>query len=217
MKYFIIVGLGNFSIYLLEELKKYKSKVAIIDKDEKRIKSVEMLADEAIVADISDKSVLEEIDVKSADAVVINLGEKGIEQSIFLCLWLQEKGVENIIVKVTSEEQEKALRKIGIKNIIFPERDAVKALARTLISGGKIEDIFEYGNFMLIEMKPPKAILGKTLEESDVKNKYGIYIAAVKNENGFLINPPANYRIKENDIIFVFGERENIEKFTKLK
>jgi len=201
--------------------------LCVIDKDENKLSEVKKIADEVIVADVTSpdfKDILDEIDVKSADAVVINLGEHGMYETISLCLALNEKGVKNIYVKVTSEDQEKALTKIGIEKIIFPERDQAKKLSAHLIFE-LFEDFFplELHGLVTAKIEAPKKLIGKTLGEEKIKQKFDVYIVAVDRRSAernseeqreeIKINPGADYVVKEKDILIVVGKEENIKKF----
>jgi voltage-gated potassium channel len=57
--------------------------------------------------------------------------------------------------------------------------------------------------------------LGKLLEDSGIRQNYGLIVVAVKKESGKMIfNPLANYIIEKNDKLIALGEVENINLFT---
>ena len=222
MKYFVIIGVGNFTHYLIKELKsRIKCKLCVIDKDENKLSEIKKIADEVIVADVTSsdfKDILEEIDIQSAHAVVINLGEHGVYETISLCLTLHEKNVKEIYVKVISEDQEKALKKIGIQKIVFPERDQARKLANSLIYE-VFEDFFDVrGGVATAKIEAPKKLVGKTLGEENIRQRFDVYIVAVESKElqgdwKVQVNPGADYEVKENDILVVFGKEKNIQKF----
>jgi voltage-gated potassium channel len=60
-------------------------------------------------------------------------------------------------------------------------------------------------------------LISKTLEESEIRHRYGIIIVAVKKESGQMIfNPLANYIISNGDKLIALGENENVSLFAKV-
>ncbi len=222
MKYFVIIGLGNYSFYLISELKKReKCKICAIDKDEKKLDEIKKIVDEAIVADVKTgefQEIVDEIDIKSADYVIVNLGEEGVYETISLCMLLQEKGVKNIYVKVISEDQEKALKKIGVTNIKFPERDEAKKLAMQLMF--KIEDLLNVDrDISVAKIEAPHKLVGKTLGGENIRKKFNVSVVAIEQKNAgeakYLLNPGADYMVRREDILIVFGSENDIENFVE--
>jgi voltage-gated potassium channel len=61
------------------------------------------------------------------------------------------------------------------------------------------------------------SIIGKTLEESEIRSRYGLIIVAVKKESGRMIfNPLATYVIERGDKLIAMGEDENVARLSKV-
>ena len=59
-------------------------------------------------------------------------------------------------------------------------------------------------------------LVGKTLEESGIRQLFGLIIVAVKKDSGKMIfNPMANYIIAEGDRLIAMGEDENVKQFAE--
>jgi len=59
------------------------------------------------------------------------------------------------------------------------------------------------------------AIIGKSLEASEIRKSYGLIIVAVKKDSGKMIfNPPAGYVIEKGDRLIALGEDEDVNRFT---
>jgi voltage-gated potassium channel len=66
--------------------------------------------------------------------------------------------------------------------------------------------------FALGEKSP---LVGKTLEESGIRQLFGLIIVAVKKDSGKMTyNPTAGYRIEKGDQLVAIGEEENLSKFS---
>lgn len=82
----------------------------------------------------------------------------------------------------------------------------------------------EYGlssNLFRLKVQPGSAITGKTIAELDIRSKYGLNILEVRrqsaSQNRFLqtvkqLSTP-DTELKENDVIYISGQAEQIEKF----
>jgi voltage-gated potassium channel len=60
-------------------------------------------------------------------------------------------------------------------------------------------------------------IIGKSLEESEIRHHYGLIIVAVKKDSGKMIfNPLASYVIEKGDKLIAMGEDENVNRFANV-
>jgi len=59
-------------------------------------------------------------------------------------------------------------------------------------------------------------IIGKSLEASEIRQRYGLIIVAVKKESGKMIfNPLASYVIQSGDKLIALGEEDNVSKLSQ--
>jgi len=73
--------------------------------------------------------------------------------------------------------------------------------------------------FDLVEVGPPKEFIGKSLKELNLRAKHNVHIIAIQElvpENLILI-PPANFVIKDSDILIMLGKSDDIKKIKGLK
>ena len=60
-------------------------------------------------------------------------------------------------------------------------------------------------------------LIGKSIKEENVRKKTGVtIIAIIKNDKKTLVNPPPETKIEKGDTLVIVGEREQIDKFTKI-
>jgi trk system potassium uptake protein TrkA len=68
--------------------------------------------------------------------------------------------------------------------------------------------------YSIIEIAPPKSIIGKSIRELNIRSKYGVDVLSIKiNDKGReKINaiPSPDYIIKEDDTLIIAGEIKNI-------
>jgi hypothetical protein len=64
------------------------------------------------------------------------------------------------------------------------------------------------------EVAPPERFIGKSLRDLDLRNKYGIQVVAVRElvPERTLYVPPADFVIKDSDVLIVMGDEKMLEK-----
>ncbi len=116
----------------------------------------------------------------------------------------------------------KALRKIGAHKIVYPEIDMGERVAKSIISLNVYEQIELVQGYALVELLIPKHYVQKKIKDTNIRTKFNLNIVAVlqnyietdKSKMKALV-PQADYEFREDDVIIVFGEEKNIEKFKK--
>jgi len=212
---FVVLGLGNFGIYLAKSLSEVGKEVIAVDRNKERVQKAQEFCSYALVGDATDKSMLDSIGVEKGDTVMVSLGDN-ISASVLVTLYLKDLDVQNVHVKIISEDHGRVLEKIGATEVIFPERDLAKKVAQTLSSPNVIDYLPLTGEYDIVEIAPPKDFIGKTLAELRLRNKYNISILAVRGlvPESITMNPGGSFTVKDSDILIVLGKPDDIEKIT---
>jgi trk system potassium uptake protein TrkA len=210
---FVVLGLGNFGIYLAKSLFEVGKEVIAVDRNKERVQKAQEFCSYALVGDATDKSMLDSIGVEKGDTVMVSLGDN-ISASVLVTLYLKDLDVQNVHVKIISEDHGRVLEKIGATEVIFPERDLAKKVAQTLSSPNVIDYLPLTGEYDIVEIVPPKDFIGKTLAELRLRNKYNISILAVRGlvPESITMNPGGSFTVKDSDILIVLGKPDDIEK-----
>jgi trk system potassium uptake protein TrkA len=88
-----------------------------------------------------------------------------------------------------------------------------KKLAGTLT----MTDVFEYINlsekFSIVELKAPKKWVGKSIKELDIRQKYGVNIIAIKDQDdNIIIFTDPDKVISEGQVMIIIGSNADLEK-----
>lgn len=211
-KTFAVIGMGRFGTSVTEELIARGADVLVIDKEEDKIAQISKIATHAVVLNTSDISALREIGIQSVDHVIVAIG-KDIESSILTTLILKELGVEKITVKVQNEYHAKVVEKLGADELVQPEQQTGKRLARRIVSTNLLEyyDLNETHSFIVVGAT--KKIIDSTIINLNVRNKYGINIVAIRRDQDIVIPTPDEV-INENDHLLLVGKNADLDKFT---
>ena len=213
MKQFAIIGIGNFGYYLGRHLYEKGHEVLSLDISKTQVQKIMDVVSEAVVADATDREVLESLGISQVDAAVVCIGTK-MQASILATLHLKELGVNKILAKATSEEHGRILGKIGADEIFFPEKDLAIGMASRLHNPNMLDYLPSIEGYSIVEIAAPKDFVGKTLKELDLINRLGIQIVAIKEiiPRGMTFIPKGSFRIKDSDALIILGPDETMEK-----
>jgi trk system potassium uptake protein len=218
LKRFAVIGLGKFGFHAAKALYEDGNEVVAIDSDKNLVHAIDAYATEAIVLDATDKDSLKALGLENMDGVIVSTGT-GISTSILICLHLQEMGVKKILVKAMDEDHGKILKRVGATEIIHPERDMAIRISRGLSRPNVLDFIPLAEDYDLVQVGPPRDFIGKSLKELNLRAKYRVHIIAINElvPENFILVPPANFVIKDSDILIMLGKSEDIKKIKALK
>jgi trk system potassium uptake protein TrkA len=213
MKRVIIIGLGIFGINLVSALYEGGFEVVAIDKNKDAVQKVKDCSTKAIVADGTDKEVMEMIGVQEDDVAIISFGED-LAASTLITLHLKQMNVRNIIVKAPNEEHKLILEKVGATEVVIPEKEMARKVAKSLISPNVLDYLPLSGDYMISELAPPNSLLGKTIAELQLRGKYHIEVIAIRDiiSDRIQMVPQADFVIKDGEVLIVVGKEKDIQK-----
>jgi len=212
MRSLLIIGLGSFGMTLARDLIKRGNEVAVIDIDEERINKAKGFVDKAIIADGTKREVLEELEIEEFDAVVVNLGDR-IDSSVLAALHLRELGAKEVVTKAVSSDHETILKMIGVDQVVFPERDMALRLSYVLSTTNVMDQFFLASDYSLVELSAPLALVGKSLKELDLRNRYGVQVVIIKQTvPEELVFPSGDFIVKDSDVLVVMGKEKDLKR-----
>lgn len=213
MKRIVVFGLGIFGAELAAQLFKKGLEVVAIDKNREVIQKIKDQATKAIVADATDKEILEAIGIREDDVAVISFGED-LSASTLLTLHLKELKVRSIIVKVPNDDHRRILQKLGASEAIIPEREMAVRVAKSIVSPNVLEYLPISEDYTICEIAPPTAFIGKSLAELDLRKARQIQVIAIRDvlSDKLQLVPRASAVIKDSDVLVVIGREEDIAK-----
>jgi len=213
MKRVIVIGLGIFGVNIVRELYEGGFEVYAIDKNKDAVQKVRDFSTKAIVADGTDKEVMELIGVQEDDTVIISFGED-LAASTLITLHLKQMKVRHIIVKAPNEEHKLILEKVGATDVIIPEKEIAGKVARSIISPNVLDYLPLSDGYMISEIAPPDSFFGKTIAELQLRNRYHIEVIAIRDvllDRVHMI-PHAGFVIKDGEVMVVVGKEGDIKK-----
>jgi trk system potassium uptake protein TrkA len=152
------------------------------------------------------------------DGVIVSTGTN-ISFSILICLYLQEFGAKKILAKALDDDHAKILERVGATQIIHPERDMAVRISRGLSRPNVLDFIPLSEAYDLVQIDPPREFIGKSLKDLNLRAKYNVHVIAIKElvPENFVLIPPADFLIKDSDILIMLGKSDDIKRIKALK
>ncbi|GCF92366.1 potassium transporter Trk [Enterococcus florum] len=209
---FVIVGLGRFGGSICRTLVESGQEVLAIDSSEDRVNEYMNIATHAVVANAQDEMTLRSLGIRNFDHVIIAIGED-IQASILVTLMVKEMGVPNILAKAQNEYHARVLEKIGADRVVHPERDMGYRIAHNLVSRNILDYLELSDEFSLAEViVTNKKFYGKTLQELDFRQRFGLNVVAIRRGNQEpIVAPQAEEIVQQNDHLVVIGRDEDVD------
>lgn len=206
-----VLGLGDFGFNLAYWLHALGNEVIAIDKNADIIQRIMENASKAIVADATDRDVLEEIGIRDVDVVLIAVGRR-LETTVLLTHFLRDLGIPRVMVKVADEEQGKILRLVGATDVVQPDRDIAAKVAASLTFPDVVEYVPLEGQVRILVVKAPERLVGRAFSEMKMVVDERIRILAVdpagREKPPFV--PTMDYAVAAGDTLVVMGELSNL-------
>ncbi len=227
MSKYAVLGLGKFGSTVASELYEAGVEVWAVDINKKLTDKMQAqgLVSSAINADATDEAVLNQLGLHEMDAVIVATCSN-IESNITINMLLKKMKVPVIFSKVKDQIHKDILERMGIFNIIFPEKKVGIELARTILHNNILAYTEISKTHSLVEIEIPEQFWGKSLSEAEILAKYGLNVIAIKrkkkvvDENGenqiqFVMNdrPKANDILSTGDSFLLIGLQENVNLF----
>ncbi|MNM23449.1 Ktr system potassium uptake protein A [compost metagenome] len=211
---FVVIGLGRFGSSLALELMEMGYEVLGIDHNEERVEELNDRLTHAVMADATDESVMRSLGVRNLDCGIVAIGDD-MERSILTAILLKELGVKMVVAKAISILHGRALERLGVDRVIFPERDMGVRVAHQLVTPHLLDYIELSKDYRIVELTVPSCMDGKSLAAINTRGKYGCSIIALnrKGEAGVIVAPTAHDYLYAGDIMVVIGSNESIDRF----
>jgi len=210
----LVVGLGRFGTALATTLMDLGHEVLGVDSDAENVQRNADVLTHVVVADATDEDVMQQLGAGEFGRAVVGIGTD-LEASILTTSLLVDLKVPDIWAKAVTVAHGRILQRVGAHHVIFPEHDMGRRVAH-LVTGRMIEFVQLDEGFTLVELKPPKQIVGRSLADAQVRSRHGITVVCIKPEGGSFTYATPETVPGPNDILVVAGETDRTKDFANL-
>jgi trk system potassium uptake protein TrkA len=212
---YAVIGLGKFGATVVRTLHERGHEVIAIDQDKEKVQDIRDSATQAIEADCTDQDTLRALGIQDADAVVVSLGER-MDASVLVTLYLRDLGLKQVVVKAISEDHGKVLHLIGATEIVHPERDTARRVARGLGLRSIVEYLPLASDSSLVEVKVPAEFVGRTLAELDIRKRFQVLVVAIKRGESLVLATGGGERLQPGDVLVLVGRDADLDEVGRL-
>ncbi len=209
----VVIGLGIFGFNIVKELYQGGFEVIAVDKSKDAVQRVRDCSTKAILADGTDKEIMDAIGIQEDDIVIISFGED-LAAATLTTLHLRQMKIRTIIVKAPNEEHKLILEKVGATEVMIPEKEIAHKVAKSLISPNVLDYLPLSDDYMISEVAPPNSFLGKSIAELQLRSRYHLEIIAIRDivSNKVIMVPKADFVIKDGEVLVIVGKEKDIQQ-----
>lgn len=179
MKSILLIGLGLFGKHIAVKLRELNHQVMAVDHKEELVQAALPYVTNAQIGDSTNEEFLRSLGVDNYDVCIVAIGDD-FQSSLETTSLLKELGAQMVVSRASTDVQEKFLLRNGADEVVYPEKQLARWTA-IRCSADHILDYIEIDNdHAIFEVAVPKAWLGKTVGQLDVRKKYNVNILAVK-------------------------------------
>lgn len=207
-----IVGLGRFGYALAKALAELDADLLILDKDEEKIRDMREYTENALVIKNLDKASLMETGIQNCDIAIVCIGEQ-MDISILTTLHLVSMGIPEVVARATSAEHGEILEKLGAK-VVYPERDMAERLAKRMEEANMPEFAQLNDKVGIAKLTVAYEMEEETVYDVDIETRFAVKLIAIESNSEILSDIDPYYEFKEDDVIYVLGNIDDIKKLT---
>jgi voltage-gated potassium channel len=221
--HYIVCGIGESSLHIIDEFQKSNVKFVLIDIDEEKVKKNQELGFPVIHGNAESEEILKLAGIESALGLIANLDEDS--HNLFTVLTSRTLNPEIFIVaKAVKSENVKKLKKVGANRVVSPSIIGGRRMATSLLKTSVVDflDVVVSGtNDLELQMESliitsKSELLNKKIKDSGIREKSGVIIVGMKCESNVYVNPDPDMVIKEGIQLIVLGKIEQINKLIEL-
>lgn len=217
----IVCGFGRNGIKAVSELRRSNERLFIIEKDESSLENFpENLKYNVILGDATLDETLLSAGIQRARSIITTLPSDA--DNVFISLTARELNPNVVIIARASDEKSgQKLRRAGADHVVMPDALGGLHMAQIITKPYVIELLNVLNNvsdneYILEEVSYEDVrpeFRDKSLRELDFRNKSGVSVLGIKDNNvGLQFTPGADTIIHANLVLIVLGKKASFKK-----
>jgi len=225
---FAVIGLDAFGMNIAVNLARRGAEVIAVDENMELIEDIKDKVTYAAKLDPTDSKALKSAGIDKVDAVVISIGSD-FEKTMLTAMMLRQIGIVRIVARARTQIQESILERIGVHQVVNPDLEISSKIASNLINKDVLDYIQIGGEYNIIQVKAPRNMIGKSLQELDLRIRYNLNLITLKRQYEIMDEitnqkiskeriygvPTAGTVIQENDILIILGRDKDLMKLVE--
>ena len=125
----------------------------------------------------------------------------------------KEMGIPYVLAKAQDNLQGTILEKVGADSVVYPEREMGSRVAKNLVSNTFSDWIELSSEYSMAESKVPEKWVGRSLSELKVREKYGINVVGIIQNEQVNVTFDPHAPLPEDGILIIIGATSVLERF----
>jgi trk system potassium uptake protein TrkA len=197
-KQVLVVGLGQFGLSLVRSMAAAGVEVIAVDSVPEKVRMVADVAASVSCIDATDEIELAALAPERRDACICAIGDESRESSIICTALLRQMGAPRIVARATDPVHERILSLIGAHEVINPESVVGHRVATRMAYEGILDELSLGENLVVTEVVAPFAIVGHSLADLELPQRYEVTVAAVR-RGGEIVMPRGDISVQQDD------------------
>lgn len=216
IKDIVIIGGGRIGEIVSSELTKLGKNVMLIEKDYDKCKELSEKYEDILIinADITDKNIFEEENIKNYDLLISTTGNE--ELNILTAVYAKKIGVKRTISIINKSNYLTLASSLGIDATVNTKLSSVNTILK-FIRKGKVKSVYSIfdGKAEAFEISINENSYFANKKIKDINLPKGALIVAINRENNNFI-PDGDSEIKPGDNIIIFTLQNVVEKIEQM-
>ena len=205
MKSILLIGLGNFGTLVAKQIHELGHQVMAIDRDEDKINHALPYVTNAQIGDSTNEDFLSSLGINNYDVCIVTIGND-FQSSLETTSLLKELGGKHVVARAEREVQAKFLLRNGEDEVVNPEKQMARWTAIRFTADHILDYISLDDRHAIFEVVIPREWVGKTVDQIDIRRKYGINIMAIKEGGSMNLTIMPDTVLNNNMTMMVLGE-----------
>lgn len=215
MKNILLIGMGRFGKYMAAEFDKLGHQVMAVDNRERCISECVDYVTSAQIGDSTNPEFLESLGVDSYDVCIVTI-KKDFQSSLETTTLLKDMGAKFVVSRASSDFHARFLLRNGADKVVFPEKQMAKWAAVRYSSNNMLDYVELDETLSIFELDVPKAWIGKTVAQVDVRKKYNINVLGMFINGKLSVTMTPDTVFTSEHPILVLGNYKDVQKCFKL-
>lgn len=211
MKSILLIGLGRFGKHIALQLNQLGHQIMGVDHNEERVNDAMDIVTNAQIGDSTNEKFLRSLGIDNFDVCIVAIGND-FQSSLETTCSLKELGAKLVVSRAERDGQAKFLLRNGADEVVYPEKQVAKWAAIRYSSDHILDYIELDDTHSIFEVSVPKAWIGLSIGQLDIRRKYNINIMAVKKSEKMSVSITPDTVLTEDKTLLVLGEYKELQK-----
>jgi voltage-gated potassium channel len=219
----IVCGYGRMGRFVCHDFSTQGVPFVVIDRSPDALEHFAVPHGVALHGDATDDEVLKSAGVERARALVTVAASDSDNLYITLSARLLNDRLF-IVARAESENAQQKLERAGASRVVSPyviggSRVAHAVLRPTVVDFIDLATRTEHFDLQIEETRlaAGSTLVGRTLRDSQVRERFGVMIVAIKKPSGHMVyNPPGEATLEAGDILIALGQRRQLDELDRM-